>query len=194
MTTYKLLISGVMFGLSSLFSQSYAALPPMLPPMNFFEPTAITTFDKNGDGKVSPSEWTAARTAEFATIDTNNSGDLTLAELDAHTSKQAAKLINLDTDSNGQLSLAEFVSDKTGDLANVITEIFHLADSDVNDVLNATELALLSPSSGDVIRYFAMLDQNYDLVVSQSEYVSPPPKSLPKRPAFGKTGDRPMMR
>lgn len=184
MTTRKLILTSMILGLSTFTLQSYAA-PPMLPPMDFVMPT-----DTNGDGKISPSEWTATRTNEFATIDTNNSGDLTLAEFNAYTlSQQATKLTNLDTDSNGQLSLTEFIGNKTGDFATLMAETFHLADSDNNDVLSATEFESLSPSMGDVIRHFAILDQNYDLVVSQSEYVSPP-----KRPAFGKPGDKPIMR
>lgn len=190
----NLMMSGVVLGLlaATAHANPHGGMPF---PFNFAN-VETTLIDTNADGRISATEITAARTAEFAVINTTVADDVTFAEFSAYTTKQqTAKLTSLDTDNTGTLLLAEFTVGQTdANAVSVATEIFELADSNDDKALSAAEFNVLLPNVGGAIHQFAMLDQNYDLVVSQSEYVSPPPKSLPKRPAFGRTGDRPMMR
>lgn len=91
----------------------------------------IAKYDTNGDGVLSADELAAARvaiqadheaaevtakTARFATLDTDSSGGLTLAELTAGLPNLSAKRVAalfaaLDTDASGAISLVEFVAD-----------------------------------------------------------------------------------
>ncbi len=135
--------------------------------------------DTNADGRISVTEITAARTAEFAVINTTVADDVTFAEFSAYTTKQqTAKLTSLDTDNTGTLSLAEFTVGQTdANTVSVATEIFDLADSNDDKALSAAEFNVLLPNAGGAIHQFAMLDQNYDLVISQAEYLAAPKKT-----------------
>jgi len=113
------------------------------------------------------------RAAEFAAADTDSSGSLTLTEMQVYFSaKIETRFTELDSDSDFALSLAEFTVNETDRSMAFATELFNLADADTSSSLDLDEFADIAPnnSNGEIIRYFAMLDQDGDLSVSVQEY------------------------
>jgi|GEM_PF-5322329 len=86
MKTRNVMMSGLVLGLLATAVQAdpHGAMPFS------FHPTAaeMTKIDTNADGRISQTEMTAARTAEFATINTNVADDVTFAEFSAYATKQ----------------------------------------------------------------------------------------------------------
>jgi len=178
-------MSAVIASLLTLAPQAYAAPHgDMRLPFdgNNADPAKI---DTNSDGKISATEMTAARTTEYATINTDSSNDITFAEFHTYVTKQqTAKLTSLDSNNSGTLSLEEVVAGITDTNAiSVTTEVFDLADSDNNNELSAAEFNVLLPNVGGAIQHFAMLDQNHDLVISQEEYLG-----TAQKPTLGRGG------
>jgi hypothetical protein len=177
MKTRNVMMSGLVLGLlaTAVHANPHGGM------LFSFHPTAaeMTKIDTNADGRISQTEITAARTAEFATINTVVADDVTFAEFSAFATKQqTAKLTSLDTSNDGKLSVEEFSAPVSADVnaANVATEIFDLADSNDDKALSAAEFNVLLPNAGGAIYQFTHLDSNHDLVISQAEYLATPSK------------------
>lgn len=136
---------------------------------------ALATISQNSLAGTSSANNTTTRTAEYTAANTDTSNDLTLAEYKAYISGLiSSQYTTLDTDGTSGISLTEFIGTRTGNQANMATELFNLADTDASNSLGVDEFAVISPggSTGDTIRMFAGMDQNFDLLVSQDEYVN----------------------
>ncbi len=98
--------------------------------------------DTNKDGKVTPEEFAAYRTAMVTGIDTDNDGKLSLDELVAMHMKNAAErakdmstrmMQDLDADGDGKLSVAELIA------MPVPPDAFELADTNKDGVIDQAE-------------------------------------------------------
>jgi hypothetical protein len=200
-----LIVPGVAMALALALASSlvpvYAQTPPPPPPFDPFKPV-LTEADTNEDGKVSPAEMKAFKTAEFNAMNTNKNDGLTFAEFYPFvTEAQKAKLAALDSDESGDLALAEFnaINPKATKFG---TAVFKLLDSNADNALSMEEANVLLPGKGDAIVRFTSIDLNRDLVVSLKEFLPPPPKAGPapapgekpapgQKPAPGKGPDQP---
>ncbi len=133
---------------------------------------------------------TETRTAEFTAADLDASNSLTLAELEAYFDGQiASRFTALDTDANAALSLGEFTVNENAGMLAFASEIFNLADADLSGDLSADEFTAIAPhnGSGEILRNFAQMDTDFDLLVTLEEYTSKSNRGFGKG---GKKGGR----
>ncbi len=134
-------------------------------------------YDPDGDGQATLAELQAARTVEFAQIDTSGDELVTLAELQAWLETKASEHYQaLDSDGNGSLSAAEFTADRNSRPggANFHARLFKLADSDSDGALSATEFKAAIGGSDHAIHLYAHLDADDSGTVSSAEYLTIP--------------------
>ncbi|KAI8393446.1 uncharacterized protein BYT42DRAFT_6636 [Radiomyces spectabilis] len=144
----------------------------------------FTSFDKNGDGKLSPSE--LEKMLQFTGIQTNDVPSM---------------LKNVHTDSEGNLSFEEFAKLMRPTLSDPIRlsakqlelkEAFDAFDRDGDGVINAAELKLMMQELGDRItqeeaeQLIHDADKNHDGVVNFEEFsqmmgVRPPTTPIEKK-------------
>jgi Ca2+-binding EF-hand superfamily protein len=187
MITRKTLIAALCLALSSPLALArgghggHGGMPPL-----------PASYDADGDGTITEAEIQAARTTEFASIDTDKNGYASVTEAQAwFDGKQTERFTALDTDSGGAVSQAEFVGDKTGKQLRAAKTAFKLADANADGALSLAEFkATLKPINGEVIRLFANLDTDDDGQISQAEYlaVPTPPAAGEGGPGFGGRG------
>jgi Ca2+-binding EF-hand superfamily protein len=195
MFTQKSLTVAVLLVSTSIASPSFAKGGPGGPADVFLGPPPfLAALDADGDGKVSRAEMQAgqaiikaARAEEFKTIDTDQDGYLTLAELKTWTDgKIATRFTALDTDTSDGLSVEEFTSGKTGKAAVKLQRLFKLMDTDADGALSVDEFTIVATQAANPLFHFAHLDTDGDGKVSEPEYTTPPRRHGP-----GQGGPRP---
>jgi len=101
--------------------------------------------DANSDGKVTMEEITAARDAEAKALDANGDGKIDVAELTAYRmaaveAQAKAQIAALDTDGDGALSAAELASRSIVRMPVVIPQaFFDRIDADADGAISQTE-------------------------------------------------------
>jgi Ca2+-binding EF-hand superfamily protein len=165
----------------SLDAVDFAAAPGSTKFFNRMAQGVLKHEDKDGDGKLSAAEASAAADARFARLDRNNDGVLSAEELAAGgfrgrhggggDDKRAAhaqdRLAKLDTNKDGVVSRDEFVADANARFAQ--------ADSNHDGLVDASEI-VNSPRALDREAHFAQrqmhwMDSNGDGLVSEQEFL-----------------------
>jgi Ca2+-binding EF-hand superfamily protein len=196
MLTKKLLTMAVVVTVATVATPSFAKGGPGASPADVFlgPPPFLAALDADGDGKISRAERQAgqaiikaARAEEFKTIDTDQDGYLTLAELKAWSDgKITTRFTTLDNDTSGALSVEEFTSGKTGKAAVKLQRLFKLIDTDADGALSMDEFTVVATQAANPLFHFAHLDTDGDGKVSEAEYTTPPRRHGP-----GQGGPRP---
>jgi len=101
---------------------------------------------------------------DFATLDTDNSGTLSRAEIAA---AGAARFAALDTDSNGVVSAEELVAGAEGRAANRADKVIAHLDANDDGVLQPEEMTRAARQSA---RTMSHLDANDDGEISAEEF------------------------
>jgi Ca2+-binding EF-hand superfamily protein len=134
--------------------------------------------DANKDGTLSTTEFTAVRTTQFKTIDTDASGYVNWTEFKAAkeakvTERQKAMFALLDTDSSGTISQTELTAKLPSQAVAQVGTVFKILDIDGDGGLNLAELGSLQPVGGAAMSYvwqFAALDTDSDQKISLAEF------------------------
>ena len=136
---------------------------------------SLTALDASAAGRGEPREM-----PDFATLDADGSGSLSVAELEA---ARTAKFTEMDTDGNGAVSLAELTAAQA-DMAGARAEQM-LSRLDANDdgALQADEMA---PRGADAERMLSRIDADDDGEISEEEFE----KAGEKREEHGDRGER----
>lgn len=101
---------------------------------------------------------------DFATLDTDGSGTLTMAEIEA---AGQARFAAMDTDGNGALSAAELVAAREGAATDKADRMIEKMDKNDDGELQADEM---NPRGPNATRMMSHLDANDDGEVSQEEF------------------------
>ena len=145
--TYKTYITTALVAATGLA----LAMPVLAQTAASGAPTARAAFfdfakiDANGDGKVTMEEITAARDAEAKALDANGDGKIDVAELTAYRmaaiEEQAkAQIAALDTDGDGALSAAELASRSIVRMPAVVPQaFFDRIDADGDGAISQAE-------------------------------------------------------
>lgn len=138
-------------------------------------------YDINQDGTVTMDEIQAGRAAEFTQADSNADGQLSVAELQAlqaqrRTARQAARFAQLDSNGDGVLSVEEFQAQRRA-APERAANLFGLADTNRDGMLDQNEMAVLKSPQGRVWRKFVHIDSNGDGVISAAEYANALPQT-----------------
>ena len=145
--TYKTYITAALVAATGLafalpvLAQSAAPAAPMARPALF----DFATLDANGDGKVTMEEITAARDAEAKALDANGDGKIDAAELLAYRTAQIearvkAEFAALDTDGDGALSAAEVASHRIVRATPALPQaMFDRLDTDKDGAISQAE-------------------------------------------------------
>ena len=109
----------------------------------------FATLDTNGDGQLTLEELQAQRATRFDTADTDGDGALSLAELEAVQSERAAAhaariLARLDADDSGALTLDEM----GGNRPDRTGRIFERLDADADGVISIDEFEAMKDRGG----------------------------------------------
>lgn len=111
-------------------------------------PVSFETLDADGDGKVTPAEIEAQKTARFKASDTDGDGMLSVEEMIAQGERRESerrvqrvkKMIErLDTDGDGKLSADEVQAMGKGDGGSKGEEMFKRLDTDGDGAISAEE-------------------------------------------------------
>ena len=124
---------------------------------------------------MTPEEILASRTARFSTIDANGDLSITLDEFKTWmVQKETDRFETLDTDNSNALSKEEFLANRRERKLELFTEVFALADTNVDQSLTYDEFAVFGPQPGNVLFRFAALDTDGDGKISQAEFLAAP--------------------
>lgn len=104
------------------------------------------------------------QTFDFATLDTDQSGTLTVAEIEA---AGAARFAAMDTDGNGGLSAAELAAAREGAKEKRIAKMIERMDESEDGELQADELWQRVP---DAERMISRFDTDEDGEISKEEF------------------------
>ncbi len=165
----------------------------------------IAKYDTNGDGVLDATERAAAeaaiqaerlaaQTAKFATLDTDTSGGLSLAEFTAGAptgataSKIAATFKRLDTNKDNSLSLAEFTTKPAKPTPPDVAAKFTSLDTDLSGGLSLAEFTAGAPkgaTAAQIQAAFTKVDADADGSITLTEFSAapPPPPAKGGKPA-----------
>lgn len=101
---------------------------------------------------------------DFATLDTDQSGTLSAAEIEA---AGAARFAAMDTDGNGGLSAAELAAVREGAKEERIAKMIERMDENDDGEIQADEMRQRAP---DAERMISRLDSDEDGEISQEEF------------------------
>jgi len=101
---------------------------------------------------------------DFATLDTDGSGTVTLAEIEA---AGQARFDAIDTDGNGALSLEEMVAARDGDATRRAERMISRMDENGDGELQADEMTRRGP---DAERMLSHADADDDGEISEEEF------------------------
>ena len=140
--------------------------------------------DTNQDGQVSVAELQAGRSARFQQADLNGDGSLDLSELQnqrdtRRAQRHAARYQELDTDGNGLITVAEFQNGHPVAMAGTSATLFGLADTNADNLLSQAEFNVLASPQGRQWKRFARLDTDGDGKVSADECIQARPMRGP---------------
>ncbi len=147
-TLVALLLAGTMLGTAAFADRGG---PGGMGGM-FMQMPAFEEVDANGDGKITPEEIDAHRTARAAALDANGDGGISLEELTAAEAAKAAEraqrmMAARDADGDGVLTAAEMMLPPAPD------RMFERLDSDGDGALSREEIeaarARMAESRGD---------------------------------------------
>lgn len=114
----------------------------------------FATLDANNDGQLTMEELRNARAAMFAAADTNGDGALSAEEMTAAAqARQADRIARMierfDENGDGQLQADEMPQRRGGDrMERRMTRAFERADADENGTLSAEEFEEMKPKGG----------------------------------------------
>lgn len=105
---------------------------------------------------------------DFATLDANSDGQLSMEELQA---QGQARFAAADTDGNGSLSAEELTAASEGRRANRIERMMERLDANEDGELSQEELAAAREGRGDrAERMFERADEDGDGLISEEEF------------------------
>ncbi len=104
---------------------------------------------------------------DFATLDLNGDGALTLEELQA---QAEARFASIDTDSDGGLSAEELIAAAEGRAADRAAKMIERLDENGDGILQQDEMPRRGGDRAD--RMFERVDADEDGVISQEEFDS----------------------
>ncbi len=106
---------------------------------------------------------------DFATMDTNGDGSITLEDIEA---LRAQRFAEIDTDGNGQVSREEFMNHAAAQAGERAGAMFDRMDADGDGVLSRDAIEARRGRGPDAGRMIARFDTDGDGAVSQEEFDS----------------------